>query len=151
MKQKNIIGLISRSETLGHKVAEQLLALGFFKLELNSKVKEFAKYLMKISGSDITPEIIKSIRERGYQVNRLYWVNLALASVPESKEKIFIPDLRMEDTVAKVITTYFVGNLEEKASCPKDIIFVERTEIAENYKDFAEKLAGSRFTRNVKA
>ena len=55
------------------KASKSLHDIGYYKVSIKSKVLEISKYLIK---DEISDEIIENIRNRGYKVNRLYWINL---------------------------------------------------------------------------
>lgn len=70
---------------------------GFYICSIYSKVKEMAKFLLKKKEEDVTDEEICIIRKKGYSVNKLYWTNLLLTSLPEDKNLIVIYDLWDDD------------------------------------------------------
>lgn len=125
---KNIVGLIGNAETC-NKAAEILQGFGFYKLEISPKVKEVAKYLLKLNDEEINTEVIDQIRDRGYHVNQFYWINLTLANLPENKVRIVVPDLRVEDVIETVIAPYYLGKVE---SCPPNIRCVDSINLKEN-------------------
>jgi hypothetical protein len=135
--KKNIVGLIGDNMAC-QTTAEILHRLGFYKVCISDKVKEIAKYLLKLNDDEITAGVINQIRNRGYHVNRLYWINLTLAAVPDNKELIVISDLRLEDVIQEVISPYFVAKKEEKNDCPPDIEFIEKLTEPHEFKTFLE-------------
>ena len=106
MSKKIVIGLTGDNDTLKSKVTKTFVDIGFHKVSVSSKVKEFAKYLLP--GNVFPEETLQGIRERGYNVNKCYWINLVLASVPDNKELIIIDDLQSEDIIDGVVISYEV-------------------------------------------
>jgi len=99
MKKKIILGIMS-SDPYNDKDAflSQLSHNGFSIHSISSKIKEVAKYLLKVEDvSDVSEKDIDKIRNRGYNVNKLYWVNLLLTSIMEKESNIIIKDLWEED------------------------------------------------------
>ena len=96
---------------------------GFHRIDIEAKVREFAKYLLKLEDEEINEDILNQIRNRGYRVSRFYWINLSLSSFPENTN-IVISDLRMEDIIG-AITPYFISTDSSKV-CPKNLEIIER-------------------------
>ena len=64
-KKKIIIGLIGETN-ICQKTADILHSFGFYKVPISDKVREIAKYLLKLNDDEITPNVINQIRNRGY-------------------------------------------------------------------------------------
>lgn len=99
MKNKIILGILS-SDPYNDKDAflSQMAHNGFSIHSISSKIKEVAKYLLKAEDiSEVSEKDIDKIRNRGYNVNKLYWVNLLLTSVSEKEGNIIINDLWEDD------------------------------------------------------
>ena len=113
MNKKKIIGLIG-NQNLVKIISSKLEKNGFKKLSICNKVKEIASFIL--SKDEIEKEnIIKKFREKAYLINRWYWINLLLSSVPEKCQSIVIDDLQEEDVVPNVIDVYRISesNIEE--------------------------------------
>ena len=128
MKNKrNIIGVIG-NDIYKDIVVNILISKGFYNVNINDKVKEIAK-LFELDN-------INCIRERGYKINRLYWINLALSSVAEDKKSIVISDIRLEDIIVKIMKVYYIcDNFEE--NMPK---YIETIYKNKNLEDFKEEV-----------
>ena len=99
MKNKIILGIRS---SLPYNNKDDLLAYlkkhGFIVCAISSKIREVAKYLLKIDdGEAIQPDLLVEIRKKGYSVNKLYWINLLLTTIPEKESNIIIEDIWEED------------------------------------------------------
>lgn len=106
MNKKIILGILS-SDSYNDKdlFLKQIANHGFITHSINSKILEMAKYLLKHEeDTKITADNIAKIRKRGYIVNKLYWINLLLASISDDEEYIIIDDLWEEDLYEGYIT-----------------------------------------------
>jgi len=99
--KKIIIGLLGDKGSGKTTVSAMLSEMGFHRISILSKVREIAKYLLP--GDDWPEETLDQIRERGYKVNKTYWINLTLGSAPEDKDLIVIDDLKENDVISSVI------------------------------------------------
>ena len=104
--KKVVIGLLGDSGSGKTTVSAILSEIGFHRVSVLSKVREIAKYLLP--GDDWPEETLNQIRERGYKVNKAYWINLTLGSVPEDKDLIIIDDLKDNDVIANVVRPIYV-------------------------------------------
>ena len=105
MKDKVIIGFIGAKNSGKSSAADVLEKLGFHRLSINSKVKEFATNLL---GTDTDDKSIHSLRMKGYGVNNGYWLNLTLMSVPDSVNFMVIEDVYEQDMIKGLVKTYEV-------------------------------------------
>lgn len=103
-KRKNIIGLMGNAAKRS-KTADFLEKHGFYRVSIINKVKELSMY---IKGD------LNELRKKGYEVNRYYWINLLLSSIPPDITKIVIEDLEMNDVVNNVLDAYLFVNPEDK-------------------------------------
>lgn len=94
MKNKIILGILA-NDTYNNKDAflNGITHHGFKAYSISSKIKEFAKYLLKGDMSTISQEDIDEVRTRGYKINKLYWINLLLTSIPDEDSNIVIEDV----------------------------------------------------------
>jgi len=127
---KKIIGIIGNEEDR-NIVTNILLNKGYYKISIIDKVKEIAKLLKLEDNLDL-------VRERGYKVGRLYWINLLLPSVPNDKNLILIDDLRLEDIVEKIMKVYYVSN--KNIVMPDTVEKIERPENIDDFKKIVEKI-----------
>lgn len=106
MKAKIILGILS-SDSYNDKDAFLSLATksGFSIHSISTKIEEMAKYLLKSTdGSDFTKDQIDGIRKKGYVINKLYWLNILLTSIPEKEDRILIEDLWQDDLYEGYVT-----------------------------------------------
>ena len=94
---------------------------------------------MKVNEEEITEEFIARVRNKGYQVNRLYWINLVLTSVPEDKHLIVIEDLRIEDIIKDIVVPYYLTKNNEEFDCPNDIKMIVIPNSSDELKSILEK------------
>jgi len=128
MKRKIILGIPT---SLAYNDKNELLDFlrnnGFNVCSISTKIKEVAKYLLKISDVDsIEEDLLSEIRRKGYIVNKLYWINLLLTSLPEKDKDnhIVIDDIWEEDLYGGYICTLVNGSsrsLPNTISCPSQI------------------------------
>jgi len=106
MKKKIILGILSCDPYNEKEEFLKKLSLNGFSIHsISSKIEEVAKYLLKSDGlSDLDEKDIDKIRNKGYGVNKFYWINLLLTSVPEKEYKIVIKDLWEDDLYEGYIT-----------------------------------------------
>jgi len=116
MSKKTVIGLIGDKE--GRDIIADILSTkGFYRVSIDDNVKSIAS-LLNIKND------LNSIRERGYKVSRLYWINLVLSLIPDDKKLVVIDDARLEDIVEKVIKAYYIGEREHEM--PKYVEKIEK-------------------------
>lgn len=105
------IGSIKISEELIHDLNDN----GYIIVSILDTVNEIYVALCKnnkdnkddVLNKDI---IMKSIRQRGYLLNKKFWINLTLSKIDKNKDKIIILDMMDEDRVNEVIKTYIVNS-----------------------------------------
>ena len=136
-KTKKIIGLIGEN-SICKEVSNFLVNDGFYKTTIESKVLEVSKYLMRV-GEEINEAFITQVRNRGYQVNRLYWINLVLTSIPEDKNLIVIEDLRIEDIINDIVSPYYIIKNTDKIDCPNDVKTLIKPNDSKEFKAILEK------------
>lgn len=112
--KKTIIGIIGDKDARLNALCEHLGKHKFKKVTISSKVREMSKYIVR---GDLSDDIVSQIRERGYKVNRLYWVNLLLSSMKDEDSNILIEDLSKQDIVDGVMTVYCSGNDPSMNGC----------------------------------
>lgn len=130
---KKIIAFIG-DKALCEDGVEILKSEDFHRFSISDKVQELA-ILSKFKKEDITNEVLSKIRYKGYQINRTYWINLLLTSIPEDKSKIVIPDLMLEDVVENVMKIFYITKDKLNFECPKniEIIYVSSKEELKKY------------------
>jgi hypothetical protein len=116
---KKIVAFIG-DKSLCEDGVEILKDNGFHRFNIGDKVQELAT-LSKFKKEDITNDVLSKIRYKGYQINRTYWINLLLTSIPEDKTKIVIPDLMLEDVVENVMQIFYITKDKLNFDCPKNI------------------------------
>lgn len=103
---KKIVGFIGDKNTGKTLAANILEKKGFYKISISSKVKEFVGF---INGKNRTDdEILRTVRNRGYLINKKYWINLVLSSIPSNIDKVVIDDLEENDIDNKAMDVYQV-------------------------------------------
>ena len=105
--KKVIVGLLGTPNSGRTTAAKVLKKKGFYKASINNKVQEFANHLF--SNEEMTMgknDILNKIRERGYSVNKEYWLNLILISVPDDKGLIVFDDISLEEAYNSKIMVY---------------------------------------------
>ena len=102
-----IIGFIGDHNSGKATAANLLKKKGFYKISINKKVEEFANHLFQKSELDNNRfQILNNVRKRGVMVNKEYWLNLALISVPDDKNLIVFDDLSLDEASNKKIKVY---------------------------------------------
>lgn len=129
MSKKTIIGLIGDKE--GRDIIADILSTnGFYRVSIEDNVRAISK-LLNIEND------LNSIRERGYRVSRLYWINLVLSLIPDDKGLVVIDDARLEDIVEKVIKAYYIG--EKDHEMPKHVEKIEKDGNIDVFKELVNK------------
>ena len=106
MNKKIIVGFIGDTDVGKSTAASVLEELGFYRLSIDFKVKEFA---MQLLGEESPDEAtIGAVREKGYGVNRGYWLNLTLMSVQDEVDYMVIDDLQEGDMIRNVVVPYHI-------------------------------------------
>ena len=100
-----IIGLAGEKDAGKTTAAKVLSDMGFYYVSINDKVLELANYLCT---EKISQKHLDDIRNKGYNVSRLYWINLIMSSLPEDKRRIVIDDMREEDDIQQVIIPFYI-------------------------------------------
>jgi len=124
--KKNIIGVIGDKE-YKDIVSDILISNGFFRIRIVDKVQAICK-LLEMDAD------LNSIRERGYKIGRLYWINLLLSAIPEDKKLILIDDIRLEDIVGKIMKVYYICDRNQE-TIPKDIEVIYINNNIEEFKN----------------
>ena len=106
-----IIGLSGDDGAGKTTAAEVLSAMGFYKISIYDKVRELSEYL---GTEEISKEYLDNVRQKGYNVSRLYWINLILSSLPEDQDRIVIDDMQEEDAVKQVILPFYITRANGK-------------------------------------
>jgi len=129
MSKKTIIGLIGDKE--GRDIIADILSTnGFYRVSIEDNVRAISK-LLNIEND------LSSIRERGYKVSRLYWINLVLSLIPDDKGLVVIDDARLEDIVEKVIKAYYIG--EKDHEMPKYVEKIEKDSDIDVFRELVNK------------
>jgi len=129
MNKKTVIGLIGDKE--GRDIVADLLSSkGFYRVSIDDNVKSISN-LLNIKND------LDSIRERGYKVSRLYWINLVLSLIPDDKKLVVIDDARLEDIVEKVIKAYYIG--EKEHEMPKYVEKIEKGSDIDTFRKIVNK------------
>jgi hypothetical protein len=128
MKRKIILGIpTSLAYNDKNELLDFLRKNGFNVCSISTKIKEVAKYLLKRgNGDSLEEDLLAEIRRKGYIVNKLYWINLLLTSLPEKDKDshIVIDDIWEEDLYGGYICTLVDGSsrsLSNTISCPSKI------------------------------
>jgi hypothetical protein len=112
--KKTIIGIIGKKDIKLQALCDKLLHNKFKKVAIADKVREVAKYLIQDDFDDST---LESIRDRGYKVNNLYWVNLLLSSMKDADSNILIEDLSELDIVDGIMMVYYSDSQNSIQGC----------------------------------
>lgn len=111
MEKRSIIGLIGNKSK--SDILDFLVKKGYYRVSIVAKIKELAKCLFK-DDKNIEKDI-DTIRKRGYQISKLYWINLVLATVPNDKKLIVVEDVEENDIIENIMSIYVSGeNIQEK-------------------------------------
>lgn len=102
--KKTIIGIIGEKDARLKALCDSLEKNKFKKVKIVDKVKEVSRYIVR---GEISQGALEQIRIRGYQVNKLYWVNLLLSSMKDADLNIVIEDLQEMDIVDGVMMVYY--------------------------------------------
>ena len=106
MDKKTIIGFIGEEEAGKSTAASVLEDLGFYRLSIDTKVREFAIQLLGEESPDAAT--VRAVREKGYGVNRGYWLNLTLMGVPDEVDYMVIDDIHEDDMIRNVVVPYHI-------------------------------------------
>jgi len=101
---KIIIGFMGQEDSGRSTAASVFKKKGFCKVSINSKVKEFASHLLgtkKINDADIL-----ELRRRGHDVNKSYWINLALTSIDTDADGVVFDDIEAGEVLSDVVKIY---------------------------------------------
>jgi len=133
---KIIIGFIGDSGVGKTFAAEFFEKKDFYKLSIDSKVKEFAKHLELGEESDT----IRKIRERGYAVHKGYWLNLVLSSIPEDRDLIVFDDISVSEKSNEILQTYQIYRPNISTEKYDDIDIIENDGNLDKFTQELEKL-----------
>jgi len=136
--KKKIFGFTSDNKADKDAAVNFLINHGFYKVSIKNKVEEFAQHLFtkKEILSD-KEKIIENIRKRGLVVNKEYWVNLVLVSVPNNVDFIVFEDILPEEVRGNKIKVYNIVRSTNNLNNPS--IF-ENITFDENVEDLYKKL-----------
>lgn len=145
---KRIIGLIGTQNSGRTTVAKMLEKKGFYLASINDKVKELASHLF--SAEELQTEgnvILNNVRRRGTKVNKEYWLNLILVSVPDDAKYIVFDDISFNEIGNDNIIAYQIYRPDFSVEKIADIETIENdgtlkdlsSKIDEIYKQFISK------------
>ena len=133
-----IIGFLG-SENSGRTVAAKVLEKkGFYRASINSKVEEFASHLF--SEEELKRErklILNRVRERGCSVNKEYWLNLILISIPDDTTYIVFDDISMDEALNDKVAAYQIYRPNVSSTKLDDVETIENDGTLE---DFIKKI-----------
>jgi len=136
--EKRIIGLIGTKDSGRTTAAKVLQKKGFYIVSINDKVAELASHLF--SKEELQREgnvILNNVRKRGTKVNKDYWLNLILVSVPDNAKYIVFDDISLDEAENSKISAYQIYRPNVSAEKLDDIDTVENDG---NLKDFTSKI-----------
>lgn len=107
--RKTIIGIIGEKDAKLQTLCDAIAKNRFKKALVSDKVKEVSRYLMR---GEIGESVASKVRERGYMVNKYYWINLLLSSMKDEDMNILIEDLRENDIVDGIMMVYYSSNTD---------------------------------------
>tara|TARA_R110000824_G_scaffold12226_7_gene53589 strand:- start:19843 stop:20262 length:420 start_codon:yes stop_codon:yes gene_type:complete len=133
-----IVGISGEKESGKTVVAHKFEEQGFFATSILDQVKLVAE--KSFNRKDLTKEDLECIRQIGYNVSKLYWINLLLAtSIPKDNKHVVIDDIQPNDIVP-VMKTYFVTkNLEVKGI--KGAKILRNVTTLKEFEDIVERVA----------
>jgi hypothetical protein len=126
--KKNIIGIIGEKE-YKDIVTNTLISKGYCRISMEDKIKSISK-IFGINNN------LDDIRERGYKIGRLYWINLTLSNI-SNKKLIVIDDIRLEDIIENIMKVYYICDKEE--NMPKYIEPIYKNKKIEDFKGEVDK------------
>jgi len=133
--KKIIIGFIGDHNSGRTTAADILKKKGFYKASINQKVEEFSKYLFPNKSND--KSVINNVRRRGIKVNKEYWLNLVLITVPDDKNLVVFDDISIDELESDKIMVYQIYRPEVSNIKLPDITTIENDGSLE---EFAEKI-----------
>jgi len=86
---------------------------GFHAMRISDKVKELAGYLFNHDDYELDEKTLGDLRNRGYKVNSMYWINLLLSSMNNDYKHVVLEDLREEDVILGVIHALDVSKMSQ--------------------------------------
>lgn len=118
-----IIGVIGNSINK-NKFLDICKSNGFHTIKILDKVRELAGYLFELENeNELDVTTLSSIRDRGYRVNKLYWINLILSSMNNDYKHVLLEDMQEEDCVNGIMKVYRADTIDGMtlADMEKDI------------------------------
>jgi dephospho-CoA kinase len=147
--KKVIIGLIGTAKSGRTTVAKMLEEKGFHFVSINEKVAEFAGHLF--SEEELRREgntIINKVRERGASVNKEYWLNLILVSVPDTAKYVVFDDISLDEVDNDKITAYQIYRPDVSSERLEDIETIENNgtiaDLSSKVEDIYKKFTSSK-------
>lgn len=135
---KVIIGFIGTAESGRTTAAKMLQKKGFHFVSINEKVEEFASHLFSEDELDREHHaIINKVMQRGCSVNKEYWLNLILISVPDDAKYIVFNDISVDEANNDKVTAYQIYRPDVSSVKLDD---VETIENDGGIKDLASKI-----------
>jgi adenylate kinase family enzyme len=139
--KKIIIGLLGTANSGRTTVAKMLQKKGFYFVSINDKVAEFASHLFSKDELEKDRKVIlNSIRRRGSSVNKEYWLNLILISIPDSAKYIVFDDISLDEANNNKVSVYQVYRPNVSVERLKDIETIENDGSIKNLSEKIEKL-----------
>ena len=99
-----IIGVLGNESQNKKQFVSLCTSNGFHPVKISDKVKELAGYLFNHDDDfELDDKTLNSLRDRGYKVNSMYWINLLLSSMNNDYKHVVLEDMREEDMIPGVI------------------------------------------------
>ena len=106
-QKKVIVGFIGSNQSGRTTAAKMLKKKSFYMASINDKVSEFAAHLFSKDELERGGNtILNQVRQRGCSVNKEYWLNLVLISVPDDVQYIVFNDISMDEANNDKVMAY---------------------------------------------
>jgi len=107
--KKIIIGFIGEHGSGRTTASKMLKKKGFHLASINDKVSEFASHLFSRDELERGGNhILNQVRQRGCSVNKEYWLNLVLTSVPDDVKYVVIDDISLDEANNDKVKAYHI-------------------------------------------
>lgn len=133
---KKIIVAFAGEKGSGKTTASMVLqSKGFHRISVDDKVKEVAKSL----SVKLDENLVATARQKGYNISRLYWINLIMASIPKDVSRIVIDDFQEKDKIDQVIAPFYISRSAD-IKPPKGFISIRNLGDEEQFKELIVKI-----------
>lgn len=113
-RSKRVVAVIGPPNAGKTEATKVFNDVGFYRIDSHDKILDFVKTLF---GGKITDEnstsLVETTKKRGCNLNRTYWLNLALSSIPANEDCIILDNFTLPELYDTDIEVFMIDRVKE--------------------------------------